>query len=66
MGEYSLNKFLYAVDRNPERYRDDLPGTVTWREAERDALAAHNYLRLFEMGAARLSSFSLPCPGVAS
>jgi hypothetical protein len=77
MSKYLLNKFLYAVDRDPdlvERYRDDPRGTVTWweaeranqilnchigeagtwlrfTEAEREALIAHDYVKLFELGA---------------
>ncbi len=77
MSKYLVNKFLYAVDRDPElveRYRSDPRGTVAWWEAERaglilnctgqerttwleftgperDALAAHDYVALFGLGA---------------
>src|SRR5258707_12485940 len=38
MSKYLLNKFLFAIDRDPElveRYREDPRGTVTWWETER-------------------------------
>ncbi len=37
MSRYLLDKFLYTVDRDPERverYREDPAGTVAWWEAE--------------------------------
>ena len=37
MSKYLLDKFLFAVDRDPElveRYREDPRGTVTWWERE--------------------------------
>jgi hypothetical protein len=62
MSKYLVDKFLYTIDRDPElveRYREDPRGTVdwwrsTWLEftgAERDALAALDYVALFELGA---------------
>jgi len=77
VSKYLLDKFLYAIDRDPElveRYRDDPRGTVVWWEAERanvilncpqmerstwlkftdaerEALATHDYVALFELGA---------------
>jgi len=77
VSKYLLDKFLYAVDRDPElveRYRADPRGTVRWWEAERanvilnlpeserstwltftdterEALATHDYVKLFELGA---------------
>ncbi len=66
MSKYLLNKFLYTIDRDPdlvERYRHDPRGTVEWWEseranvilnmftaAEREALATHDYVTLFELG----------------
>src|SRR5207244_11817914 len=76
MSKYLLNKFLFAIDRDPElveRYREDPRGTVTWWEAERanvilnlpeierstwqqltdaerEALATHDYVKTFELG----------------
>ena len=77
MSKYLVDKFLYAVDRDPElveRYREDPAGTVEWWEreqagrilnlpdaeattwlaftdAERAALAGHDHVALFELGA---------------
>jgi hypothetical protein len=77
VSKYLLNKFLYAIDRDPdlvERYRRDPRATVQWWEAERaglifnchggeqstwpafsdaerSALATHDYVTLFELGA---------------
>jgi hypothetical protein len=77
VSKYLLDKFLFAVDRDPElveRYREDPAGTVAWweaeqaglilnchgqerstwpafTEAERDALATHDYPALFGLGA---------------
>ena len=85
MSKYLLNKFLFAIDREPElveRYRDDPRGTVDWWEAERanvilnlpaaecstwlkftdeerDALATHDYPRLFELGAHHFLTLTL-------
>ncbi len=63
MSKYLLNKFLYTIDRDPElveRYRADPRGTVAWWEAdEREALAAHDYVTLFEMGAHNFLTLTL-------
>ena len=85
MSKYLLNKFLFAIDRDPElveRYRDDPGGTVEWWEAEqanvilnlptaerstwlkfsdveREALASHDYVTLFELGAHHFLTLTL-------
>ena len=85
MSKYLLNKFLFAIDRDPElveRYRADPRGTVEWWEteranlilnlptperstwlkftdAEREALATHDYVKLFELGAHNFLTLTL-------
>jgi hypothetical protein len=85
VSKYLLNKFLFAVDRDPElveRYRADPRGTVEWWEQdranvilnlphgerstwqrfsdeEREALATHDYVRLFELGAHNFLTLTL-------
>jgi hypothetical protein len=77
MSRYLVDKFLFAIDREPdlvERYREDPAGTVTWWETERanlllncppgeattwlaftdeerTALASHDHVALFALGA---------------
>jgi hypothetical protein len=85
VSKYLINKFLYAIDREPdlvERYREDPRGTVAWWEAERasvilnlptaerstwltftdaerEALASHDYVALFELGAHNFLTLTL-------
>jgi hypothetical protein len=85
VSKYLLDKFLFAIDRDPqlvERYREDPRGTVEWWEAERanlilnlpdverstwlrfthaerEALAAHDYVTLLELGAHNFLTLTL-------